>query len=121
MLASFIYLMLSKLHHKKEDSECLLMLLTVVVVYVLGTTEFSAFSFPFPYYYKSGDNIALSCRVPSNYMFQFWTLPSMENISTTSGRHHIMTVASTVTLFITNSTSSDNGAYMCNACKISCL
>ncbi len=94
------------------------MLLTVVV-YVLGTTELLAFSFPFPYYYKSGDNIALSCRVPSNYMFQFWTLPSRENISNTSGRHHIMTVASTVTLSITNSTSSDDGAYVCNACKLS--
>ncbi len=97
------------------------MLLTVVVVVVLGTTELHAFSFPFPYYYKNGDNIALSCRIPSNYIFQFWTLPSRENISNTSGNHHIMTVASTVILFFTNSTSSDNGTYVCNACKLSCL
>ncbi len=96
-------------------------LLIVVVVFLFlstGTTEFRAYTFPFPYYYQSGDDIILDCRVPSNYMFQFWTLPSSENISTSSGRHRIMTVASTVTLSITNSSSSDNGTYVCNACKI---
>ncbi len=61
-------------------------------VFVLGTTEFRAYSFPFPYYYQSGDDIILDS------MFQFCTLPSSENISTSSGRHHIMTVASIVTL-----------------------
>ncbi len=89
--------------------------------FVLGTTELRAYSFPFPYYYQSGDDIILDCRVPSNYMFQFWTLPSSENISTSSGRHHIMTAASTVTLSITNTNSSDNGTHVCNACKISSL
>ncbi len=88
-------------------------------VFVLGTTDLRAYSFPFPYYYQSGDDIILDCRVPSNYMFQFWTLPSSENISTSSGQHHIMTVASTVTLSITNSSSSDDGTYACNAGKIS--
>ncbi len=88
------------------------------IVFVLGTTEFRAYTFPFPYYYQSGDDIILDCRVPSNYMFQFWTLPSSENISTSSGHHHIMTMASTVTLSITNTSSSDDGTYVCNACKI---
>ncbi len=79
--------------------------------------EFRASSFPFPFYFKTGDEIVLNCWLPDGYVFSNWTRPSGNNVSTTTGRFLVIALAHTVSLTVMNADASDAGEYSCNASK----
>ena len=88
------------------------------ITFLTLATEFRTTSFPYPFYFKSGEEIVLSCWIPDNYTFRYWAHPSNEFINSTIGRYLIERHHAYITLTITNTSATDGGFYTCHACEL---
>lgn len=83
----------------------------------LGAIEFSATSYPYPFYYATGETIMLNCFIPKNYQFIHWVDPMDNILPIHDERVSVEIYTIHVSLTIRNASKSDEGTYKCIGSK----